>query len=116
MFVEVDAVLLASNVFVLTSIIQRPKCPQVDIDVRHLLRIPEDYHIDEEPEDEFECLNLDVTVPAETAAGQNLPVFIWIYGKHQVSHVFGIPGPNACAFYRWLASSHVLLRCIRHMW
>jgi carboxylesterase type B len=60
---------------------QRPRCPQVDIDVRHLLRIPEDYQINEEPEDELECLNLDVTVPAETAAGRKLPVFIWIYGK-----------------------------------
>lgn len=57
-----------------------PKCPQVDVDVRHLLRIPEDFEIKEEAEDEFECLNLDVTVPANVPSGQKLPVLVWIYG------------------------------------
>lgn len=60
-----------------------PKCPQVDVDVRHLLRIPEDFEIKEEVEDEFECLNLDVTVPADVPSGQKLPVLVWIYGVFQ---------------------------------
>jgi hypothetical protein len=61
---------------------RRPRCPQAHVDVRHLLRIPEDYGINEEPEDEFECLNLDITLPDNVASGKSLPVLIWIYGMH----------------------------------
>ncbi|EED13170.1 carboxylesterase, putative [Talaromyces stipitatus ATCC 10500] len=60
-----------------------PRCPQVDVDVRHLLRIPEDFEIKEEVEDEFECLNLDVTVPTDITNNQKLPVLVWIYGGSQ---------------------------------
>jgi hypothetical protein len=59
----------------------RPRCPQAHVDVRHLLRIPEDYEIKEEPEDELQCLNLDVTVPNEILPGNSLPVLVWIYGR-----------------------------------
>lgn len=35
------------------------------------------------PEDEFECLNLNVTVPHGTKRGAKLPVLIWIHGGSQ---------------------------------
>lgn len=58
----------------------RPRCPQAAVDVRHLLRIPEDFEIPDEPEDEFECLNLDITCPPFSANSGPLPVLIWIHG------------------------------------
>ncbi|KAL2820910.1 Alpha/Beta hydrolase protein [Aspergillus cavernicola] len=61
-----------------------PRCPQVDIDVRHLLRIPEDFVIEEEPEDEFECLTVDITAPPASAHKGNLPVLVWIHGGSQI--------------------------------
>ncbi|KAE8415056.1 Alpha/Beta hydrolase protein [Aspergillus pseudocaelatus] len=50
-----------------------PRCPQAAVDVRHLLRIPEDFEIPDEPEDEFECLNLDITCPPLSANSGPLP-------------------------------------------
>ncbi|KAL4933273.1 putative carboxylesterase [Aspergillus undulatus] len=61
-----------------------PRCPQVDIDVRHLLRIPEDYVIEKEAEDEFECLTIDVTVPPGSEGKGELPVLVWIHGGSQI--------------------------------
>ncbi|PWY68409.1 catalytic protein [Aspergillus heteromorphus CBS 117.55] len=61
-----------------------PRCPQVHVDVRHLLRIPEDVSIEKEPEDEFECLNLDITCPPSGSAKGPLPVLLWIHGGSQV--------------------------------
>ncbi|KAJ1706355.1 carboxylesterase [Aspergillus flavus] len=61
-----------------------PRCPQAAVDVRHLLRIPEDFEILDEPEDEFECLNLDITCPPLSANSAPLPVLIWIHGGSQV--------------------------------
>ncbi|KAL4877994.1 Alpha/Beta hydrolase protein [Aspergillus karnatakaensis] len=61
-----------------------PRCPQVDIDVRHLLRIPEDYVIEEEPEDEFECLTVDITAPPGATEKGGLPVLVWIHGGSQI--------------------------------
>ena len=58
-----------------------PRCPQVPVDVGHLLRIPDKYELPVEPEDEFECLNLDVAIPKSLlSAGQKLPIMIWIHG------------------------------------
>lgn len=75
--------------------------------MRHLLRIPTDFNIEKEVEDEFECLNLDISVPAiiptepeikqdvenefqrlnmnasippSIPTDRKLPVLIWIYG------------------------------------
>lgn len=96
----------------------RPKCPQVDVDVRHLLRIPEDYIIEEEAEDEFECLNLDVTVPANTDSGQRLPVFIWIYGKDEKEEKETLSvflSYMLINVHRWLTGSYFLFRCVRNM-
>jgi carboxylesterase type B len=50
------------------------------VDVRHLLRIPEDFKIEPEAEDEFECLNLDITRPSVSSTNGPLPVLVWIYG------------------------------------
>ncbi|KAL4864388.1 hypothetical protein BDV12DRAFT_14224 [Aspergillus spectabilis] len=61
-----------------------PRCPQVEIDVRHLLRIPEDFVIEEEPEDEFECLTVDITCPPGSAEKGGLPVLVWIHGGSQI--------------------------------
>ncbi|PYH42293.1 putative carboxylesterase [Aspergillus saccharolyticus JOP 1030-1] len=60
-----------------------PRCPQPDVDVRHLLRIPEDFAIENEPEDEFECLNLTITGPPLDDARGPIPVLLWIYGGSQ---------------------------------
>ena len=49
--------------------------------MRHLLRIPEDFEIPDEPEDEFECLNLDITSPP-LSANSSLPVLVWIHGTY----------------------------------
>ncbi|KAL1852572.1 hypothetical protein Plec18170_005703 [Paecilomyces lecythidis] len=61
-----------------------PRCPQVDIDVRHLLRIPEDFKIEPEPEDEFECLNLEITGPATVSSSKPLPVLVWIHDPTRI--------------------------------
>lgn len=43
------------------------------------MQIPKDLELyPPETEDEFECLNLNITVPA--ANKEKLPVLIWIYG------------------------------------
>jgi hypothetical protein len=65
----------------------RPRCPQVAVDVGHLLRIPADIEFPIEPEDEYRCLNLDITTPS-IESGINvklLPVLIWIHGMSSMS-------------------------------
>lgn len=52
----------------------------MEIDVRHLLRIPEDFEIAPELEDEFECLNLEITCPPVSSFKEPLPVVVWIHG------------------------------------
>lgn len=76
MFLPVTARVDVSNF----CFVGRPRCPQVDIDVRHLLRIPEDFVIEQEPEDEFECLTVDITCPPDSKNKGNLPVLVWIHG------------------------------------
>lgn len=44
-----------------------PRCPQNYMDLRYMLRIPTEEQIPEQAEDEFVCLNLDVTMPAHAA-------------------------------------------------
>jgi len=59
----------------------RPRCPQLPADANTLFRIPpESVPNWKEDEDEFECLNLHVTVPGNVKEGDNVPVLIWIYG------------------------------------
>ncbi|KAJ5127999.1 Carboxylesterase type B [Penicillium atrosanguineum] len=61
-----------------------PRCPQMEVDVRHLLRIPADFEIAPEPEDEFECLNLEITCPPLSSIKEPLPVLVWIHGGSQI--------------------------------
>ncbi|MCJ1412146.1 hypothetical protein MMC19_006238 [Ptychographa xylographoides] len=60
-----------------------PVCPQNHVDIRRLLRIPDEFEEEFEKEDEFECTNLAITLPSEatkaTAYGKKLPVIIWIH-------------------------------------
>ncbi|OBT53622.1 hypothetical protein VE04_05340 [Pseudogymnoascus sp. 24MN13] len=64
-----------------------PQCPQNNVDAGHLLRIPEilDKGQEEVKQDEFECLNLNVSVPARTTSTKDLlPVLMWIHGGSQI--------------------------------
>lgn len=61
-----------------------PRCPQNKYDVGHLLRAPEGNIFYDENEDEFKCLNLDVTAPANAGPGDRLPVMVWIHGGSQI--------------------------------
>ncbi|KAH8595662.1 Alpha/Beta hydrolase protein [Bisporella sp. PMI_857] len=72
-----------------------PICPQVSTDFHHLLRIPESIKAQEPPlqQDEFGCLNLDITVPATPS--RRLPVLIWIHGGSQVMTF--MPASSPCA-------------------
>lgn len=58
-----------------------PICPQPQVDVGHLLRLPEDASGPQLVEDEFKCLNLNVHCPPIRKEMPNLPVLVWIHGK-----------------------------------
>jgi hypothetical protein len=54
----------------------------------HLLRIPEalDEGQEEIEQDEFKCLNLNISIPVvEDPAKTLLPVLLWIHGKCALS-------------------------------
>ncbi|KAK2006318.1 carboxylesterase [Colletotrichum eremochloae] len=74
-----------------------PRCPQVAIDVGHLLRIPSEHKLPSEPEDEFKCLNLDVTTPKSFLSPKRgrMPVLIWIHGGSQAV-TFGSAASGVC--------------------
>ncbi|KAL3463899.1 Alpha/Beta hydrolase protein [Aspergillus heterothallicus] len=80
------------------------RCPQVDIDVRHLLRIPEDYEIKPEPEDEFECLTIDIATPPPSTHNGDLPVLVWIHGGSQIM-TFCSAASGICDPTRFVADS-----------
>ncbi|KAJ1329854.1 para-nitrobenzyl esterase [Microdochium nivale] len=76
-----------------------PRCPQNPVDYRHLLRVPADVQVPNETEDEFACLNLDVTIPSPssetTAPFTGMPVFVWIHGGSQTVS-FGTSSSGLC--------------------
>ncbi|KZL75605.1 hypothetical protein CT0861_06996 [Colletotrichum tofieldiae] len=74
-----------------------PRCPQVPNDVGHLLRIPSEQKLPVEPEDEFRCLNLDVTTPKShlLLKSEQLPVLVWIHGGSQAV-TFGSAASGVC--------------------
>ncbi|KAK2025124.1 carboxylesterase [Colletotrichum zoysiae] len=74
-----------------------PRCPQAAIDVGHLLRIPSEHKLPSEHEDEFKCLNLDVTTPKACLSPkrQRLPVVVWIHGGSQAV-TFGSAASGVC--------------------
>ncbi|RDW92367.1 carboxylic ester hydrolase-9 [Coleophoma crateriformis] len=64
-----------------------PHCPQLYIDAGHLLRVPKNLKEDDEttfPQDEFNCLNINVSVPAGKKDSNLLPVLLWIHGGSQM--------------------------------
>ncbi|KAJ3466084.1 hypothetical protein MRS44_006742 [Fusarium solani] len=73
-----------------------PRCPQNHVDFRHLLRIPQDEVIPAQDEDEFRCLNLEVTSPAlKVLPERPYPVFVWIHGGSQAVS-FGTSASGLC--------------------
>ncbi|KAF6800343.1 carboxylesterase [Colletotrichum sojae] len=87
-----------------------PRCPQVPVDVGHLLRLPPGHGLPKEPEDEFGCLNLDVTVPRGTFS-VGLPVLVWIHGGSQAV-TFGSAASGVCDMTKLVAGSSDLERPI----
>lgn len=57
----------------------RPICPQNYTSPSVLLRVPEKLEDELERQDEFECLNLTITAPAEGKGGK-MPVLVWVHG------------------------------------
>lgn len=80
------------------------------IDVRHLLRIPEDYEIPEEDEDEFKCLNLEITCPPLDQTKGPLPVLIWIHGM--IVDIVCWTVLEYADRRRWITGCHILFCCI----
>ncbi|CAK7218983.1 hypothetical protein SEUCBS140593_003739 [Sporothrix eucalyptigena] len=75
-----------------------PRCPQVEVDSRYLLRIPKIIELPKEEEDELACTNLDVCVPdghAGVAGKHKLPVLLWIHGGSQAV-TFGSAKSGIC--------------------
>ncbi|KAG5661252.1 hypothetical protein KAF25_005374, partial [Fusarium avenaceum] len=74
-----------------------PKCPQIYVDVGHLLRIPTHHILPREPEDEFTCTNLDVVLPKSglLSSSKRLPVLVWIHGGSQAV-TFGNAASGIC--------------------
>jgi hypothetical protein len=71
-----------------------------------LLRIPPDHKFPHEPEDEFKCTNLDVTLPSLDSIddSKKWPVFVWIHGIVLVASwwlkalIIGVGGSQAVTF------------------
>ncbi|KAF4990272.1 hypothetical protein FGRMN_8580 [Fusarium graminum] len=83
-----------------------PRCPQVPIDVGHLLRIPPSYIFPVESEDEFNCVNLDVVVPKvyHQCESKLLPVLVLIHGGSQAV-TFGSAASGVCEMTTIVADS-----------
>ncbi|KAF6830897.1 carboxylesterase [Colletotrichum plurivorum] len=71
------------------------------------------FGLPKEPEDEFWCLNLDVTVPRETlsAGSSGLPVLVWIHGGSQAV-TFGSAASGVCDMEKLVEDSSDLERPI----
>ncbi|KAM0328716.1 hypothetical protein ACHAQA_005129 [Verticillium albo-atrum] len=75
-----------------------PRCPQLDVDSGHLLRIPSEIVLPKEAESEFLCTNLDVCVPNDSIDSANapgIPVMVWIHGGSQAL-TFGSAKSGIC--------------------
>ncbi|CVL07000.1 hypothetical protein FPRO04_12101 [Fusarium proliferatum] len=83
-----------------------PRCPQVAVDVGHLLRIPPEHTFPDEPEDEFKCANLDVVLPdrGPDVRNSNIPVLVWIHGGSQAV-TFGSAASGVCDMSKIVADS-----------
>ncbi|KAJ2901604.1 hypothetical protein MKZ38_001624 [Zalerion maritima] len=90
-----------------------PRCPQLDVDVGTLLRIPRSHKLPNEPQSEFECTNLDVTLPKAHLGSRTpkLPVLVWIHGGSQAM-TFGSAASGVCDMTTLVADSVRLQRPI----
>lgn len=68
--------------------------------MRHLLRIPEQYEIAPEEEDEFACLNLEITCPPLGEREGSLPILVWIHGKLALTFFFFFFDLSLYSMYR----------------
>ncbi|KAL2205517.1 alpha/beta-hydrolase [Sarocladium strictum] len=86
-----------------------PRCPQLPVDVGHLLRVPPSVKFPEEPEDEFKCVNLDVVVPKLPSSSKlsRLPVLVWIHGGSQAV-TYGSQASGLCDVTKIVADSVAL--------
>lgn len=91
-----------------------PRCPQQDFDVGYLLRLPEGVEIPKDEEDEFECLNLDVTTPAigDRRHGP-LPVMVWIHGELFSAEIHWVAANWSS---RRFPSDDILFRILWNLW
>ena len=96
LFVSYDGISVVSAHFVrspLTLVVRnRPICPQskystLEAELFGLSPSSEEFkallpkaHL---KQDEFECLNLNITCPASASSSSNLPVMLWIHGYVQ---------------------------------
>ncbi|KAI8667590.1 Carboxylic ester hydrolase [Fusarium sp. Ph1] len=73
-----------------------PQCPQPKVDVGHLLRLPRNLESPTIEEDEFNCLNLNISRPkgADIKGKGLLPVLVWIHA----------PGGSQCVTFASAAS------------
>lgn len=92
LFASYDGIFTVSAHFVrspLTLVLNRPICPQskystLEAELFGLSPSSEEFkallpkaHL---KQDEFECLNLNITCPASASPSSNLPVMLWIHG------------------------------------
>ncbi|ETS80070.1 hypothetical protein PFICI_07599 [Pestalotiopsis fici W106-1] len=90
-----------------------PRCPQLQLDVGCLLRIPPDISPRPENEDEYRCTNLDVFVPklATQDNGNGLPVLVWIHGDFKGGSqavTFGSSASGVCDMTALVGNSVVM--------
>ncbi|KAI5813186.1 Alpha/Beta hydrolase protein [Pyronema omphalodes] len=82
-----------------------PRCPQLHYDLNTLFRIPAEHLPNwKVEEDEFECLNLEITVPDGVKPGDNVPVMVWVHGGSLVATV-GCAETKVCDPVKLVASS-----------
>ncbi|VUC37787.1 unnamed protein product [Clonostachys rosea] len=82
-----------------------PRCPQVQVDIGHLLRIPLNRNLPQEVEDELRCTNLDVVVPKlDPSHLVQLPVLAFIHGGSQAV-TFGSSASGVCDMRTFVTDS-----------
>ncbi|KAI8718130.1 Carboxylic ester hydrolase [Fusarium sp. LHS14.1] len=83
-----------------------PQCPQPKVDVGHLLRLPRNVESPTIEEDEFKCLNLNISRPTSADIKDKglLPVLVWIHGGSQCVTYASAASP-VCDPTRFVAES-----------
>ncbi|WAO91202.1 Carboxylic ester hydrolase [Fusarium falciforme] len=83
-----------------------PQCPQPKVDVGHLLRLPRNVESPTIEEDEFNCLNLNISRPSSADIKDKglFPVLVWIHGGSQCV-TFASAASPVCDPTRFVAES-----------